>query len=328
MEAVPIPNISADTCVQAFLLNWVARYGIPDDVVADRGAQFTSSLWRRLHELLGIKSRNTTSYKPAANGLVERLHRQLKAALMAREDKTDWVEHLPMVLLGIRTAWRAKLAASPADLTFGTALHLPGEFIEPTSSDFTDHEFLRDLKEQMNKLAPVQTNNHDTNRTAQMPKALDSAEQVFVRGDARAPPLTRPYTGPFRVIRATEKYFEIDLNGKVDRVSIDRLKRAYISEDEPKNAELSNSQAPDSFNQCYEEKTDSDWTTKSRDQTEIPSDLTKENTQPILTKTKKRGRPSKAALAERAREREAKDEDEQQREREREDEYKGRRRNA
>ena len=36
MEAVPLPDISADTCVKAFLLHWVARYGVPGDVVADR----------------------------------------------------------------------------------------------------------------------------------------------------------------------------------------------------------------------------------------------------------------------------------------------------
>ena len=29
MEAIPIPDISAETCARAFLLNWVARYGIP-----------------------------------------------------------------------------------------------------------------------------------------------------------------------------------------------------------------------------------------------------------------------------------------------------------
>ena len=61
MEAIPIADISTETCVRAFLLHWVARYGVPGDVVADPGAQFTSSLWRKLHELLGIKCQNTTA---------------------------------------------------------------------------------------------------------------------------------------------------------------------------------------------------------------------------------------------------------------------------
>ena len=154
LEAIPIPDISAKTCARAFLLHWVARYGVPGDVVADLGAQFTSSLWRRLHELLGIKCMNTTAYHPATNGVVEQLHRQVKAALMAREEKANWMEHLRMVLLGVRTAWRAELEASPAELTFGTALHLPGEFVDATDVSFSDHDFLRDLKSQMNNLSP------------------------------------------------------------------------------------------------------------------------------------------------------------------------------
>ena len=55
MEAIPLPNITAETCVRALMLHWVARYGAPGDIVVDRGAQFTSSLWRRLGELLGIQ---------------------------------------------------------------------------------------------------------------------------------------------------------------------------------------------------------------------------------------------------------------------------------
>ena len=89
IEAIPLPDITTDTCVRALLLHWIARYGVPGDIVADRGAQFTSSLWRRLHDLFGIQCNNTTAYHPAANGLVERLHRQLKAALMARDEEAN-----------------------------------------------------------------------------------------------------------------------------------------------------------------------------------------------------------------------------------------------
>ena len=83
---------------------------------------------------------------------------------MAREGKTDWVEYLPMMLLGVRTAWRVELDVSPAKLTFGTLLHLPGEFLDPLGKNFGEHEFLSKLQEQMNKLTPVQTSNHATLR--------------------------------------------------------------------------------------------------------------------------------------------------------------------
>ncbi len=45
LEAVPLCNMEASTCTDAFIANWVARFGVPATVTTDRGAQFTSSLW-------------------------------------------------------------------------------------------------------------------------------------------------------------------------------------------------------------------------------------------------------------------------------------------
>ena len=135
-----------------------------------------------------------------------------------------------MVLLGVRSAWQAELDGSPAELTFGTPLHLPGEMVEATNGEF-DHDFLRQLKEQMNKLTPVQTSDHGTRREFHVPTGLAGATHVFIRRDARAPPLTRPCQGPFKVVKSSEKYFEVNIRGKVDRVSIDRLKRAHLEEE-------------------------------------------------------------------------------------------------
>ena len=149
VEAIPMADISAETCVKSLLHGWIARFGVPGDVVADRGAQFTSSLWRRLHEQFGIQCNNTTAYHPQANGMIERVHRQLKAALMARQDQTDWMTHLPLVLLGIRTSWRAEMGCSPAELTYGTTLHLPGECVASSNAEFIDHDLLRKLHDQM-----------------------------------------------------------------------------------------------------------------------------------------------------------------------------------
>ena len=60
-------------------------------------------------KLLGTKRICTTAYLPIANGLVERFHRQLKAALKVQPNADNRVDHLPMVLLGIRTALKEDL---------------------------------------------------------------------------------------------------------------------------------------------------------------------------------------------------------------------------
>ena len=60
------------------------------------------------------------------------MHRQLKAALKARLDNDAWMEELPFVLLGIRSAWREGADVSPAKMLYGTTLRVPGQFVTVT----------------------------------------------------------------------------------------------------------------------------------------------------------------------------------------------------
>nr|VZI04397.1 unnamed protein product [Spirometra erinaceieuropaei] len=85
-EAVLLPNAQAETIVKTFVSCWVAMFGAPSTVTTDRGAQFESALFQTLLNFLGCTRIRTTAYHPAANGMVERFHRQLKTALRAVED--------------------------------------------------------------------------------------------------------------------------------------------------------------------------------------------------------------------------------------------------
>ncbi len=103
-EAFPLVNITAECVACAFTSGWIARFGVPSTVVTDRGRQFESNLWTQLSHIFGIRHQHTTVYHPAANGMVERLHRQLKTGLRYHRDPTPWIDRLPLVLLGVRTA--------------------------------------------------------------------------------------------------------------------------------------------------------------------------------------------------------------------------------
>ena len=228
-EAIPIPDARTSTCVKALIRHWIARFGIPNDITSDRGAQFTSCLWSELGRSLGVKMHQTTAYHPQANGMIERLHRQLKNSLKARTKDPYWMDHLPMVLLGIRTAWREDPDCSPAELVYGSSLRIPGEFVEPTTSrDLQPSSaFLRGLQTSMNNALPPPVKYHSSQPTY-MPNFLSSTGYVYVRVDEHRTPLQRPYTGPFRIISTSDKYFTLDINGRSDNVSIDRLKTAYV----------------------------------------------------------------------------------------------------
>ena len=108
-EVFPITNIEVQTVAQAFISGWIVRFGVPTTVTTDRGSQFESTPWQYLNSILGANCIRTTAYHPCLNALVERLHRQLNAALKAYPQPHKWTETLPLVLLGIRTTLKKEI---------------------------------------------------------------------------------------------------------------------------------------------------------------------------------------------------------------------------
>lgn len=231
-EAVPLVDITAESVAKAFISAWIARFGCPEKVTTDRGKQFESFLFNRLTALTGSNHLRTTAYHPAANGMVERFHRQLKAAIMCHADES-WSEALPLVLLGIRSAWKDDLSASTAELVYGESLRLPGNFLEPTTDRVLDYsDFSSRLRLHIKKLQPSSVPRHGSEKIFIF-KDLKTSSHVFVRQDLVRTSLQPPYAGPFEVIERHPKYFVVNVGGKSTSVSIDRLKPAYILADKP-----------------------------------------------------------------------------------------------
>ena len=93
--------MTAEAVLDAFVATWVARYGVPANLTSDRGVQFTSATWTDWCSEYGVRHIPTTAFHPQANGMLERLHRQMKDALHARGSTAYWADHLPWVMLGI-----------------------------------------------------------------------------------------------------------------------------------------------------------------------------------------------------------------------------------
>ena len=231
-EAIPMVEATASACASAFTHGWIASKGVPDIITSDRGPAFVSEIWRNLAVLLGVQIIHTTAYNPEANGLVERSHRSLKQALVARLTGPDWVSQLPWVLLGLRTTPKEGLHVSAAEMTFGETLVVPGEFFpDAHTSDEHERDTLERLRRVVGQFAPFRPTRMNTRKTY-VPPSLHKTQYVFVRHDGYKPPLTPPYKGPFLVLRRSDKAFQIDLQGRHDWISIDRLKPAFMDTSE------------------------------------------------------------------------------------------------
>jgi hypothetical protein len=226
-EAVPVKEITSEVVATYIYQHWIARFGCPKTITTDQGRQF-ESLFRALTHLLGAEKIRTTAYHPQSNGIIERWHRSLKAALMSRLDSNrKWIDELPTALMGLRAAIRTDTNTSAAQLTYGQGLRLPGDFITPSSTVSTDQDFVRKLHESITSLTPTYLP-HSNTRSMFVHSDLATCDAVFLRIDAVRKPLQPPYEGPYPVLKRNSKFFEIQLPRRKVTVSIDRLKPAYV----------------------------------------------------------------------------------------------------
>jgi cleavage and polyadenylation specificity factor subunit 1 len=226
-EAIPIEDQTAEVVTRAFLEGWIARFGVPEIITTDRGTNFQSNLFCTFSRFLGADKVRTTAYHPQANGMVERFHRQLKAALMTRLPQS-WLDAVPFVLLGIRASVKEDLGLSSADLVYGSALRLPGEYFVSSNKNQSPQQFIAVLRDQIKRLRPEPVVRHGRT-SCFISNDLIKSSHVFLRLDRVRRALEQPYVGPYKVISRCDKVYKVDVDGKPVSVSIDRLKPAFIT---------------------------------------------------------------------------------------------------
>ncbi|KAL0155832.1 hypothetical protein M9458_050095, partial [Cirrhinus mrigala] len=94
---IPLPKLPTAMETAEALCNTVFRYyGLPEEIVSDRGPQFTSRLWRSFFNLLGVNISLTSGYHPQSNGQAERLNQELTRFLRSycRDHQEDWSRFL------------------------------------------------------------------------------------------------------------------------------------------------------------------------------------------------------------------------------------------
>ncbi|KAK3523070.1 hypothetical protein QTP86_012653 [Hemibagrus guttatus] len=105
LEPLPVPRrpgrtspwISSRTCQTQGALRRSRNFGLPEDIVSDRGLQFTSRVWRALCVRLDIGVSLSLSHHPQSNGQAERLNQEIGRFLRSycSREQQRWSKFLP-----------------------------------------------------------------------------------------------------------------------------------------------------------------------------------------------------------------------------------------
>ena len=69
--------------VELYMQRIVCLHGVPKKIVSDRGTQFTSHFWKKLHESMDTKLNFSLAYHPQTGGQIERTNQILEDMLRA-----------------------------------------------------------------------------------------------------------------------------------------------------------------------------------------------------------------------------------------------------
>lgn len=235
---IPLVDSTTETIAKALIHVWISRFGIPLRITSDRGRQFLSSIFKELTKFLGVTHLKTTPYHPQANGIIERWHRTLKAAIKCY-DTVNWYNILPIILLGLRTTIKGDSDVTPAKLVYGSKLKLPGEFFTKQNIQREETEFIKELRRAVSKMQSVPIEHKDRTSIFIHPD-LQSSNYAFIRCDKVKIGLQPPYEGPYRILEKTSKFFKMLVKDKPKNISVDRLKPAFVLEESlptPTNSE-------------------------------------------------------------------------------------------
>ncbi|KAK3556473.1 hypothetical protein QTP70_008335 [Hemibagrus guttatus] len=95
---IPLKGLPTAMETAQSLFQYVFRvYGILEDIVSDRGTQFTSQVWKAFCKQLDINVSLTSGYHPQSNGQVERLNQEIGRYLRSYcgREQHRWSEFLP-----------------------------------------------------------------------------------------------------------------------------------------------------------------------------------------------------------------------------------------
>jgi len=114
-------NWSATQWADAFFKHYYRRWGVPQQIITDRGKVFLGEFWTSLFKILRTELLVTTAYHPQSDGQSERTNQIVEIALrhLVNNSKSDWSSFLGEIEFAVNNSSHSSTGVSPMKFLTG-----------------------------------------------------------------------------------------------------------------------------------------------------------------------------------------------------------------
>ena len=230
IECIPLACQTAEATAQAAVNELFSRMGYATQVVSDQGRNFESLLFSELCRIVEIRKSRTTSYRPSANGQVERANKVLGKALrcLVGKKQNDWDKYVPLIAAVMRASVNRMTGFSPNMMMLGREVRLPTGLWLPAGPQETKSpvEHVEQLQTRMQEVHEMARNNLKCNLKVTKRRydvkarvnKYEAGDPVWCLNKAPKNKLCARWTGPGVIRRKMSPYlFIVLLNNREEK---------------------------------------------------------------------------------------------------------------
>ena len=246
-------DATAKQIVALYVKEVVRLHGIPESIVSDRDAKFTSLFWSGLSKMLGQRLLMSMAYHPQTDSSSERAIQAMSQVLrlVVNDCQTNWVKQLPLVEFAMNSTNSKSMGFAPFEANYrwmlriirGISFDTPRLGVKQFIQDITnvlDKTFDRLLVQRTHQA--VKANKH--RREGQSFKEgylvlLSTTNLNMPKGRTRK--LCPKYIGPYKVIKADPRssVYKLELSPDLQAQRIhdtfhEKLLKPYVANDDDK----------------------------------------------------------------------------------------------
>ena len=244
VEMAAIPEHSALTIAEKFVVHFVVTFGCPLEVHTDQGRNFDGNLFKSLCTILEVAKTRTTPYHPSSNGQIERFNTVLLQMIRCYIEKKSrrWDKDIPLSM-ALHSMVNRQTGYTPNKLMLGRETIQPVQLLlgipQQCQEQLDPDSWVVKLADSLREVHQFARDNLRTSQARQKRDYdLRVVQHAYQEGDlvykldssskiGQSSKLRSPWMGPFLVIGSRPPLYRIQDKKKEYVVHHDRLKRCH-----------------------------------------------------------------------------------------------------